>query len=83
LQLGLRQQLLDRMIYLIQLGFVIQVVSYIEKQARRLDEKLLIYFVKKVNLFLSFPLCEKITYERREESEISVYNVVAKIENFI
>ncbi|CAI2177853.1 6033_t:CDS:10 [Funneliformis geosporum] len=48
IMLGLRQQLLDRMIYLIQLGFVIQVVSYIEKQARKLDEKLLIYFVKKV-----------------------------------
>ncbi|CAG8733673.1 7271_t:CDS:2, partial [Funneliformis mosseae] len=47
IMLGLRQQLLDRMIYLIQLGFVIQVVSYIEKQARKLDEKLLIYFVKK------------------------------------
>ncbi|GES78876.1 negative elongation factor D [Rhizophagus clarus] len=48
IMLGLRQQLLDRMIYLIQLGFVIQVMSYIEKQARKLEERLIIYFIKKV-----------------------------------
>jgi len=55
IMMGLRQQLLDRMIYLIQLGFVIQVVSYIEKQARKMEEKLLIYFVKKVVQMIAPP----------------------------
>ncbi|CAG8458862.1 23112_t:CDS:10 [Rhizophagus irregularis] len=48
IMLGLRQQLLDRMIYLIQLGFVIQVMMYIEKQTKKLEERLIIYFIKKV-----------------------------------
>ncbi|CAG8579314.1 22926_t:CDS:10 [Dentiscutata erythropus] len=39
---ALRRQLMERMAYLVQIGFVMQVMTYIEKTLGRLDEKLVI-----------------------------------------
>ncbi|CAG8762590.1 6153_t:CDS:10, partial [Cetraspora pellucida] len=48
MQTALRKQLMERMAYLVQIGFVMQVMSYIEKNLSKLDEKLVTIFVKKV-----------------------------------
>ncbi|KAF0526886.1 TH1 protein [Gigaspora margarita] len=45
---ALRRQLMERMAYLVQIGFVMQVMTYIEKNLSRLDEKLVTIFIKKV-----------------------------------
>jgi len=39
---------MERMAYLVQIGFVMQVMTYIEKNLSRLDEKLVTIFIKKV-----------------------------------
>ncbi|CAG8490042.1 1560_t:CDS:10, partial [Dentiscutata heterogama] len=39
---ALRRQLMERMAYLVQIGFVMQVMTYVEKNLSRLDEKLVI-----------------------------------------
>ncbi|CAJ0649018.1 550_t:CDS:10 [Entrophospora sp. SA101] len=44
----IRQQLLDRFLYLVQLGFVMQVLQYMESMIKGLDERLLFYFVRKL-----------------------------------
>ncbi|RHZ50621.1 hypothetical protein Glove_494g9 [Diversispora epigaea] len=52
---ALKKQLLDRMIFLISIGYVMQVLMYIEKNMNKLDEKLVSYFVTKVLKMVSPP----------------------------
>ncbi|KAK9722916.1 hypothetical protein K7432_002304 [Basidiobolus ranarum] len=43
-----RKMILDRLIYLMQLNFVTPVMSYVEDAAEKMDESLLIHFVREV-----------------------------------
>jgi hypothetical protein len=47
--MALRKTLLDRMIYLAQLGYVLPVLKYIKRISSSVDESLIVHTIKMVN----------------------------------
>lgn len=48
IQLSLQKTWVDRMLYLVQLNYTIPVLQYFNGEGRKLDDSLIVYFVKKV-----------------------------------
>lgn len=48
MQMALRRTLLDRMIYLVQLGYVLPVLKYIKRISSSVDESLIVHTIKMV-----------------------------------
>lgn len=47
--MALRRTLLDRMIYLVQLGYVLPVLKYIKRISSSVDESLIVHTIKMVD----------------------------------
>ncbi|KAG0368208.1 TH1 protein [Gamsiella multidivaricata] len=54
-----RKSILDRMIYLMQLNYVMPVLDYIQARARKMDQSLSMHFVKKVLEMVRGPYSKK------------------------
>ncbi|KAI1318446.1 Negative elongation factor C/D [Mortierella claussenii] len=54
-----RKSILDRMIYLMQLNYVMPVLGYIQARARKMDQSLSMHFVKKVLEMVRGPYSKK------------------------
>ncbi|KAG0208291.1 Negative elongation factor C/D [Mortierella sp. GBA30] len=54
-----RKSILDRMIYLMQLNYVMPVLDYVRVRARRMDQSLALHFVKRVLEMIEGPYSNK------------------------